>query len=105
MPIDQGNAAAASKPRHRKTRCPPLALTGLFCGGWMDAMPEVIFTHRVGSRPVGLEVVLEREEAMRLLREEVGAIFQLVSVSWDENGKAGIQLVPSRGCVELAKAE
>ena len=30
---DQGNAAAALCLRQRKTRCPPLALTDLFCGG------------------------------------------------------------------------
>lgn len=68
-------------------------------------MAEVFFTHRIGSRQIDIDAVMERDEVLRLLREDVGAIFQLASVSWDDTGKASIRLIPSHGCAELTTAE
>lgn len=67
-------------------------------------MPEVIFTHRAGSAPIGLRVHIDSNEEFELIGGEVGAIFRLESVSRDDHGNVGIEFVPSRGCVEIMKA-
>ena len=73
--------------------------------GWVlegiDRMSNVMWTHPLGSRQIRLEVSVTSDEALRLIRDDLGAMFQLSDISFDGVSKGVVTLTPSRGCVEF----